>query len=387
MGDRTHVDEVFGVARQLALASGPLVRNFSYMRATLATDAIRDSLARTAKLNTSLLASTQQIRTAQMALSIDNGQLASIMDANSHLQDVVGKMGILKLALPVSLAAQIGSGRAMELAGLSGSIAGSYLQLNASTGLAASMVAQLKLTALRTVPLGGLIQSDSTFRRSTSAHLGRVTRAYESLMGAALVDRSLADYIPAVTSYPPVDYYRHVEAIQSITLPIDGEQYSSESILDSLDLGAPTVDDVLLALDPALHPLLIGARQALQDDNPERPRYITTSLREVMTQVLRRLAPDTDVKNWSTSSSDYHDGRPTRRARLMYICRRINSGPFMEFVDADVSAALALVKSLNAGTHTITSELTGVQLEAMISRVESLLLFLLRLSEAEWASS
>ncbi len=68
---------------------------------------------------------------------------------------------------------------------MSDSLAASLAKLEGSTALAASLVAQEKLASLRGASFGALICGDSTFRRSTAAHLGLVTRSYEAVMGAA----------------------------------------------------------------------------------------------------------------------------------------------------------------------------------------------------------
>jgi hypothetical protein len=98
---------------------------------------------------------------------------------------------------------------------------------------------------------------------------------------------------------------------------------------------------------------------------------------------VHRLAPDDEIKAWSTDREHYHDSRPTRRARLLYICRRFSCDPLTKFVENDVKAALTLVESLNAGTHVVESKLTTSQLEAIVYRMESLALFLLKVSKCD----
>jgi hypothetical protein len=176
-----------------------------------------------------------------------------------------------------------------------------------------------------------------------------------------------------------VDYYRHVEMLESITTPAQRSDSRDETIHDSLETGSPTIDELLLARDQSLHPLLLGARQSLLTKNADRPRHVTTSLRELFTQVLHELAPDQEVRVWTSNREHFHNGRPTRRARLLYVCRGIDEGPLAAFVQMDVSAALALVESLSAGTHTVRSKLTEDQLRCLVARMESLLSFLLQL--------
>ena len=84
--------------------------------------------------------------------------------------------------------------------------------------------------------------------------------------------------------------------------------------------------------------------------NPDRARHVTTSVRELFSQVLHGLAPDEEVRAWSSNEQHFQNRRPTRRARLLYICRHINSDPLTRFVEDDVQAALSFVEALNADT-------------------------------------
>ena len=53
------------------------------------------------------------------------------------------------------------------------------------------------------------------------------------------------------------------------------------------------------------------------------------------------------------------------------------TNPLTHFVEDDVRAALSFVDALNSGTHVIESKLTTAQLSSIVSRMESLLVFLL----------
>ena len=132
--------------------------------------------------------------------------------------------------------------------------------------------------------------------------------------------------------------------------------------------------------DDRLLILINGARDSLRSDNPDRERHVTTSVRELFTQILHGLAPDDELRQWSADPDHYHDNRPTRRARLLYICRKFSCDPLTKFVEDDVRAALTLIDSLNAGTHVVQSKLNEFQLEAIVYRMEALALFLLKIS-------
>jgi Predicted pPIWI-associating nuclease len=139
--------------------------------------------------------------------------------------------------------------------------------------------------------------------------------------------------------------------------------------------------EVLLSnLDPDLLSLLGGARGALTSSNPDRVRHFSSSLRELFTQVLHRLAPDKAVQSWTLNPDHYDDkGRPTRRARLLYICRDINHGEFSAFLEAEILAILKFLNLFQGGTHKVRSDLSEPQLRAMYNWMEGHLEVLLRI--------
>ena len=143
-----------------------------------------------------------------------------------------------------------------------------------------------------------------------------------------------------------------------------------------------SLEKLLEEINPDLLNPLQGARQALHTNNPDRVRHIAASLRELIGHVCRQLAPD-DIRAWNTNPDYYDDkGKPTRKARLLYICREIDSGPLSKLVDREVSSILTLIDGLNGGTHGVAPRFTDRQLQAIVDYTESHLLFLLRLASS-----
>lgn len=92
---------------------------------------------------------------------------------------------------------------------------------------------------------------------------------------------------------------------------------------------------------------------------------------------MHQLSPDDELRGWSTSTTDFANKRPTRKARLRFIARDINHGPFTDFIEKDIQATLAAFDLFHAGTHGIDSSLTEVQLAALQAKVESALYFMI----------
>jgi len=172
------------------------------------------------------------------------------------------------------------------------------------------------------------------------------------------------------TRFPPEDRDEESMACQA-QMVIEVEQEASPCV------------SLLQSLDPALATPYLGARQALDGSNPDRVRHVLSSLRELWNHVLHRLAPDSDVLAWMPSDAEdlLHNGRPTRRARALYICRDLDHPPLTAFLDQDTKALVKLVEFFNR-VHELESPLTDIQLRAILLRTDSWLTYILQLREA-----
>ena len=140
---------------------------------------------------------------------------------------------------------------------------------------------------------------------------------------------------------------------------------------------------LLQQVDPGLARPYIGARDALYGNNTDRARHILSSLRELWYHLLRRLAPNDLVAAWIPGIANQkdllHEGKPTRRARVLYVCRELNSDPLTDFLLHDTRALVKLIELFNR-VHELETELTDEQLRAIVLRTESWLMYLLQIS-------
>lgn len=139
---------------------------------------------------------------------------------------------------------------------------------------------------------------------------------------------------------------------------------------------------LLQAVDPALARPYIGARDALRGRNTDRARHILSSLRELWNHLLRRLAPDERVLAWVSKDEKelLHEGRPTRRARVLYVCRSLNHDPLTEFIVQDTRSLVKLVDFFNR-VHELEPELTDEQLRALLLKTDSWLMYILQIAQ------
>lgn len=138
---------------------------------------------------------------------------------------------------------------------------------------------------------------------------------------------------------------------------------------------------LLQQIDPGLARPYIGARDALHGNNADRARHILGSLRELWNHLLRRLAPDDLVAAWIpgiTNQKDLlHEGKPTRRARVLYVCRELNNDPLTEFLMHDTRALVKLIDLFNR-VHELETDLTDEQLRAILLKTDSWLMYILQ---------
>lgn len=160
--------------------------------------------------------------------------------------------------------------------------------------------------------------------------------------------------------------------------PADGDADVISGVRDEVS----GVVELLNSVNPALAVAYRGAREALSGPNADRKRHVLSSLREMWGHLLRLLAPDEKVLPWvSGKSADLlHEGKPTRRARVLYVCRGIDHGPLSEFVNADTGALVKLVELFNR-VHELEPGMSDAQLSALLLRTDSWLTFIIQISQ------
>lgn len=245
-----------------------------------------------------------------------------------------------------------------------------------------SSLSQISLSHLATEYVVGDALKVDCFTQNS---LNRLVEAYARLF--ASFDNTVASIIsfsPAILRCSAIEIFNGARVVEVFT--VDSGEIEPNEILEKeihhveeniWKESEKSLEELLKILDTQLISLLDGARQSLESTNPDRIRHFSASLRELFTHVMHKLAPDEDVKNWSSSPAHYDNGRPTRRARLLYICRSWNREPFSDFLEKDVEAATKLLTLFQKGTHGVSPNFTDDQLRVMLVRMECTLRFLL----------
>jgi len=179
----------------------------------------------------------------------------------------------------------------------------------------------------------------------------------------------------ALESLRPWDERDEEEAETEIQLVAEAELETSGSIA------------LLRQVDPGLARPYIGARDALYGNNADRARHILSSLRELWNHLLRHLAPDDLVAAWIPGVSNQkdllHEGKPTRRARVLYVCRELNNDPLTDFLMHDTRALVKMIELFNR-VHELETALTDGQLRAILLRTDSWLMYILQISSGNF---
>lgn len=207
-----------------------------------------------------------------------------------------------------------------------------------------------------------------------------LTENYNSLVQSfSERECDITDFPPFVSGLPPIEILTSSDLLDTISKD-ETEDYVEEA--DDLEFEIredieSSLEELLNYFNPEIRRLWLGAKEAFSSTNPDRKRHIVVSLREMLTHILQGIAPDNDISKWSTEPSHYHEGRPTREARILYVCRDINHGPFAKFVNKDVESHIKFIRLFQRGTHEININYTDQQLKTLIVRAEALARFLL----------
>jgi hypothetical protein len=247
-----------------------------------------------------------------------------------------------------------------------------------------SALAQASLSRLPWEQIGNSLQVQDALRSVLqNSFLGLASSYSEFFDSIGRQPAAIVSLPPIATELPTVEFFNGVDLLEAVTLqPDEAIEFIEEKHLFKNGIQAETNDRLnalLEELNEELVKALLGARHSLTSDNPDRVRHFAISLRELFGHVLHALAPDNEIRIWSSLPDHYYNSKPTRKARLLYICRTLNHGPFTKFVEKDIEAVLEFLQLFQRGTHEITVPYTNEQLIAMLVRMESTLRYLLEI--------
>lgn len=272
-----------------------------------------------------------------------------------------------------SLRASIGT--VPQVTGIAAMIGRDFSLMASSALFAQQSVARINFQAI-----GEVVKIADSMRTALCQPLLKMANLYRSLWDKFSVDSQKLFSVPlVVTKTLSIEMYLAVHQAEVSTM--EAEVLPEEKkFLAEIKPSEQHMQELIASIDVQLIPLYQGAIDANASDNIDRVRHAAISLRELFTHILHKLAPDDAFFKWNQDESNIHQGRPTRRGRLLYICRNINYDSFTTFVDKDISAALVFFDLLQKGTHVIEKPYDEIQMKALFIRIECLLDFIIRIS-------
>ena len=243
-----------------------------------------------------------------------------------------------------------------------------------------SLFAEKSLYAVTTENLGSRITLAAEPKNYlTSSFLG-LSDSYSTLLKSFESNPlSYTNISPSISRIAPIEYFSTANLLEAISVEEDITpeeellkneiQYENEILLSSY----------LPRIDAGLYKMWKGAIEAYNSNNSDKVRHFSTSIRELYTHLFHILAPDEAIKKWTIDQTYYHEGRPTRKARLLFICRNINNDPFKTFVKKDVDATIAFIDIFQKGTHDIDPVFSPNHLVTIKNKAENTLKFLLEI--------
>lgn len=221
-----------------------------------------------------------------------------------------------------------------------------------------------------------------------SGTLLNLSNAYNDYTKWSMENPDSFNETPAyVRKYPGLSYYKTNLIINELNKNQD-KPVSQEEDEDDKNLSKPIFKiiegklvELLNSFDDNLLKLYKGAIQAYHSDNLDKLRHFAVSFRELFNTVIHSLAPDSKIKNWSTTKEDYYNGRPTRRARIKYILDECQNNYFLNYFHLDINAILDLIRMVNKATHTIEQPFSPIIIKSIKEKMEYTIYILLLLSK------
>jgi hypothetical protein len=227
-----------------------------------------------------------------------------------------------------------------------------------------------RLGSFEWAALGSRLQLENQAVFATQKHFLSFSAGYANVLRTIGKMPDWAQSYPVLIKMPTIEFGAHGTALEVISTE-DEEEANSAQL--SQEITIETSSGIELYL-PRLHTgfpkMWTGALQALQSTNVDRIRHFNVSVRELFMHVMQALAPD---------EKNFANGRPTRKSRLIFICRNLQGGDYEKFLIKDIAAMLELIDLFQQGTHGIEPDFTEIQLRALKFRVESALRFLLEI--------
>lgn len=190
-----------------------------------------------------------------------------------------------------------------------------------------------------------------------------------------------------IGSFPGIEIYAHMNLLRGLAWEGSTEPAEEEEPRRREEIAEESGGSLLGLLSthrPDLLHMRRGAGEAVASGNPDRVRQYCASMRQLLLELLRTAAPDTEIRKWTTDPRHYQElnpkNQPTWRARIEYLCNRADRRRYTHFVVRDAASALGVYRRLNKGVHAINAGFSSRQVTDLQIRSDNLILFVLLIS-------
>ena len=345
---------------------------------------IESSLPRLATMTTSTALLDMSRRATSsiaelMTTTVINGLTASLgTSALAWSQENMSKISMDTLKLGVSEIAIATQGMSSILG--SSAFSGLSLQAGLLKATEFSVSAEKSLAYITMGDIGKRISMTTTTQSDLQSSILGLSQSYSDLFESfETIPTSYLGITQALTRAVPIEYFSSASVLESISIEkvrSPKEELLEEEMEYENDF---KLRDNLPKIHPDLFNMWKGAIEAYTSKGTDWVRHFSASIRELLTHLLHMLAPDAEISKWTREVDMFHEGRPTRKARILYICRNIANDNFNQFVKKDVEATIAFISLFQEGTHAINPSFTPEQLIAIKNKAESTVRFLVEI--------
>lgn len=304
---------------------------------------------------------------------------SSSLGLTASAQNIIGTIGVNPASVFSTFGSLDTSKNLISAMGVN-SVSAFALQSGIVKATEYSMLAEKSLYGVTTANMGSRLTLGTEAKDYLTSSFIGLSGSYSTLLKSFESNPvSYAQISPSLTRIAPMEYFSSANLLEAIS--VDEDITAEEELLKN---EIQYENEIQLSchlprIDPRLYKMWKGAIEAYHGNNSDKVRHFSTSIRELYTHFLHILAPDEAIKKWTSDPSHYHEGRPTRKARILFICRNINNDSFTSFVKKDVEATIAFIDIFQKGTHDIDPLFSPNHLVTIKSKAENTLKFLLEI--------
>ncbi len=204
-------------------------------------------------------------------------------------------------------------------------------------------------------------------------------------------DNLFKEFPVSIIDFPSKQTYLSSRLIKLLFINQEEQSVKSDLNLKFIEISVSNESDLILLLDEMdknLKTMYIGARDSISINIEDKTRHYMISKRELINNILRILAPDDCLMRWieeekiSELGLEIIDekGNPTKKGRLLYICRNLLSSEFKEYILEDISTLTKYIRKNQGAVHRLDLFENEDILLSDLELTKNLIVYLIKIS-------